>query len=39
MSVKKVRKGKNTLRMLEEILAVSRFVLSVVSMANNGANI
>lgn len=39
MNVKKITKGKNTLRMLEEILAMSCFVLSVVSRANDGAKI
>lgn len=39
MSVKKVTKGKNTLRMLEEILGMSCFVSSVVSMVNDGAKI
>lgn len=39
MSVKKVTKGKNTLRVLEEILAMSCFVLSVISLANDGAKI
>lgn len=39
MSVKKVTKGKNTLRMLGEILGMSCFVSSVVSMVNDGAKI